>query len=308
MDRPDPAVDAALVDLAGAGSMADLERAVRCYQLHADQHRPPPDPIGRRGLRIRRGDDGTAMVEIVLETSEAEELAAGIQAFIDLATSRASVNGAVDKAVDKPVDESPRGDNPEAGRPPIEEATWPARRADAFMGLVRSGLAHAGDGHAVGADRYLVHLVQRAGRDAELIDGTPLDPRVAERIACDTSTVAHVVGDGGEPLYLGRRTRQWSTAQRRAITVRDGGTCRFPGCENRHVDIHHLQHWSAGGPTDIDNGALVCPRHHTLLHGGFTATGNANGVLTFRRPNSTILSTTRPTMGPAWLSRSLIAG
>ncbi|HWG74860.1 MAG TPA: hypothetical protein VG184_12475, partial [Acidimicrobiales bacterium] len=39
-------------------------------------------------------------------------------------------------------------------------------------------------------------------------------------------------------------------------------------------------------------GIVVCPRHHTMLHGGFTADGNANGVLSFRRPDSTVLGTT----------------
>ena len=306
IDGPDPDVDAALIDLAAAGTVSDLERVVRFYQRHQDQHRPPPDVGARRGLRVRPGGDGTATVEIVLERSEAAELAAALHAFIDLATIRETTVGeaavpgeaavgeaAVGDDLGRVGGESSAGDNRSRAWP-ADEVVWPARRADAFMDLVRTGLARAADGHAVGADRYLVHLVQRSGSPLELVDGTPLDAITAERIACDHSAVTHLVGGGGQPLALGRKTRQWSISQRRAITVRDRGTCRFPGCHHHYVDIHHIESWSAGGPTDIANGALICPRHHTLLHDGFTATGDANTTITFHRPNRTILATTTP--------------
>jgi hypothetical protein len=153
----------------------------------------------------------------------------------------------------------------------------------------------------MGADRYLVHLVKRADT-TELIDGTPIDTAIAARIACVTCTVQHVVSDQGEPLQLGRRSREWNTAQRRAILVRDGGRCRFPGCEWTFVDIHRLHPWDHGGPTDISNGMAACGRHHTLVHHGFTATGDANHTVTFRRPDGTIIGTTTP---PAPLIRPI---
>ncbi len=31
-------------------------------------------------------------------------------------------------------------------------------------------------------------------------------------------------------------------------------------------DVHHVQFWEHGGPTDIDNGLLLCRRHHRTLH------------------------------------------
>ena len=63
IDGPDPAVDEALVALAGSGeaSIVDVERAVRAYRLYADQDRPPPDDTDRvRDVKIHRGDDGPA--------------------------------------------------------------------------------------------------------------------------------------------------------------------------------------------------------------------------------------------------------
>jgi len=293
IDWPDPGVDAALIDLAIAGTIRDLETAVRIYQRHQDQYRPPSDIYERRGLRIRPGLDGTSIVEMVLETTEAEELAAALQAFIDLSAMQPVDESPMGDNAAEPVDESPVGDNRGSG----EATAGPAQRADAFMDLIRTGLAHTGEGQAAGADRYLVHLVQRAGSDPELLDGTPLDIASTGRIGCDSSWVTHLVGDNDEPLALGRRTRDWSTGQRRAIAVRDHGRCRFPGCHHRYVDIHHLHWWSRGGATDIDNGLLICPRHHTLLHHGFSAAGDANDTVTFHRPNGSILGASAPHAG-----------
>ena len=93
----------------------------------------------------------------------------------------------------------------------------------------------------------------------------------------------------------------WNRAQRRAITVRDGGRCRFPGCHRSIVDIHHLRWWSKGGDTDVSNGCLCCTRHHSLLHRGFYAEGDANHELTFYRPDGTVVDTSTPPGGPAVL-------
>ncbi len=302
IDGPDPAVDTALIDLAEAGTVTDVEHAVRFYQLHADQHRPPPDPDRRRGLRICRHGDGTTTVTVTLTDVEAEEIAATLQAFLDRHTTPTP---APETAAESPAGDNPRAsedtDDPDPAGETGEESpagdssdvNWPARRADAFMDLARTALAHAGAGHAMGADRYLVHLLAHPDSPLELLDGTPIHPATATHIACDTSTVDHTGGD------LGRKTRVWSTGQRRTILIRDRGTCRFPGCTHRITDIHHRQPWHQGGPTDVGNGMLACARHHTLLHRGFQAVGDTNHTLTFHRPDGTTLGTTTPKSGPA---------
>ena len=59
-----------------------------------------------------------------------------------------------------------------------------------------------------------------------------------------------------------------SRAQRRALRLRDT-TCSFPGCHQaQHLDAHHVVPWSEGGPTDIDGLALLCRRHHVVVHEG----------------------------------------
>jgi hypothetical protein len=295
-----PDVDAALIDLAQAGTIMDLEQAARIYQRYWDQDRPPPPISDRRGLHITPRGDGCALVEITLEVSEAEELASALQIVMDHQAVVESPGGdsSSETLRDPPtgdgaggaVDESPGGDS---NGGPADWRSWPQVRVDAFMDLVRIGRHHAAGGHAGGDDRYLVHVVRYPTHD-QLIDGPVLDDSNAARVACDTARVIHDVTSAGEPLRLGRKTRDWSTAQRWALTVRDGGRCRFPGCTHRHVDIHHLSFWEHGGLTDIENGISLCPRHHTLLHQGFTASGDANHIVTFRRPGGAALGTTRP--------------
>jgi hypothetical protein len=310
LEGPAPEVDAALIDLAQAGTIMDLERAARIYQRYWDQDRPPPSISDRRGLHITPRGDGSAVVEIILEASEAEELAVALQAVMDHqavdespagdSAGRAADDSAAGGDTGRAVDESPGGDSASGL---ADSRSWAQVRVDAFMDLVRIGRCHVVAGHGGGDDRYLVHVV-RYPTHIQLIDGTVLDGDNAQRLACDAGRVVHDVTTTGEPLRLGRKTRDWSTAQRRAITVRDGGRCRFPGCYHRHVDIHHLRYWEDGGPTDIENGISACPRHHTLLHQGFTASGNANGTVTFHRPGGCALGTSRPQNAVACTSSS----
>jgi len=279
IDDPGPEVDAALVSVARESSVFALEKALRYYTLHDEQHRPlSPLESGfdARGLHLSRMFNGKGAAEAVLDDVELEELRVCVEAFLDKSA----------------VDESSRGDS--------LGLTWAQRRADAFMEMVRTAWAHAQDGQAVGADRYLIHAVAEvktlehgAGGLSELADGTPLAASTLARLACDCSSVMHSLQDG-EPLNLGRKTKEWSTAQRRAISVRDGGRCRFPGCDRSRVDIHHMSWWSKGGNTDVANGFLCCARHHGLLHKGFFATGDANRELTFHRPDGSALETNSP--------------
>lgn len=301
MESPTAEVDQAIVDLAAAGaSVTDIERVVRAYGLYASQEKAPIDRAAvERGLSIRRGEHGFGQIVVTLTDLEVEEFAAAVQAFVDLRYRPAG-----------PVDESPRGDMSAAGadepEAPMEEAGRSARTADAFMDMVAAALAAADGGGAVGDDRYLVHLVRTVERpEMALADGSPLPAADGLVIACDSSRVDHTVGAGGEPLSVGRRTRSWNTSQRRAIRVRDGDHCRFPGCAHKFVDIHHLLEWEHGGLTDVANGCLQCRRHHRMLHSGYSVDGDPNGELRFYRPDGTYLASTHPSRLRAAYQRHL---
>jgi hypothetical protein len=86
-------------------------------------------------------------------------------------------------------------------------------------------------------------------------------------MACDAQIVPAVLGGAGQVLDLGRAQRTRVGPARRAIILRDRG-CVFPACDRspEHCDVHHIRHWSQGGTTDVDNGALLCGFHHHLIH------------------------------------------
>ncbi len=97
--------------------------------------------------------------------------------------------------------------------------------------------------------------------------GVLLAPETVRRLACDAELIPTVLGSRGEPLELGASVRLFTKGQVRALWLRDGG-CSFPGCTipAHWSDAHHLIHWADDGPTDLGNAALLCQRHHTIVH------------------------------------------
>ncbi len=104
----------------------------------------------------------------------------------------------------------------------------------------------------------------------------PINTTTAQRVGCDADVTVVAVGgrnsnggaDGAREVERSRRF--FTTAQRVAMIARDGDRCAVPYCDRPVAwsDAHHLQHWATGGPTVIDNGALPCAAHHTMLHEG----------------------------------------
>ena len=115
--------------------------------------------------------------------------------------------------------------------------------------------------------------------------GIHVSAETARRLACDAAIVTMQHGPGGEILDVGRRTRTISPALRRALAARDR-QCRFPGCQNRRCDAHHVEHWADGGATSLENLVLLCRRHHRVVHEeGFRITLDATGEVEFTRPD-----------------------
>jgi hypothetical protein len=108
----------------------------------------------------------------------------------------------------------------------------------------------------------------RDGLGAATLDsGDDLSITAVRRLACDAEVIPAVLGSLGEVLDVGRTQRLVTAAIWKALVLRDQH-CRFPGCRRMPLacDAHHLQHWSDGGDTSLDNLVLLCRAHHTLLH------------------------------------------
>lgn len=116
-------------------------------------------------------------------------------------------------------------------------------------------IADPADGLRSGEDLYT-----RAG-------ATLLSPDILRRIACNAHLVPVVLGSTGELLDQGREVRLFNRAQRRALGRRDRH-CTFPGCDSppTWTRAHHVLHWFDGGDSSMENAALPCEHHHTLVH------------------------------------------
>ncbi len=240
----------------------------------------PPDgqvPVAEREelneLTLDRTDDGRLSVTIDLDVLTGEELTT---------------------ALDPLTRPAPEPD----GSPDKRSAR--RRRADAFTQLVRTYLSRSERPESGGVLPH-VSLVVPAGItvNGQLIDGRsageeaavfrlpvsdldgdlaqvpmlgfggPISARTAELVMGEASVALALVDLDGVPLDVGREKRLFTPGMRKALAIRDRG-CAFPGCglPPSWCDAHHATHWEHGGPTCLDNGVLLCRRHHTLIHHG----------------------------------------
>jgi hypothetical protein len=170
------------------------------------------------------------------------------------------------------------------------------RRGEALVEVCRRAVAAGGQVPTATKAQLFVTMTfqelrdsQGAGRVVGSLDsGSLLGPETVRRLACDAAIIPVVLGSGSEPLDVGRTQRLFTPAQLKALWLRDKH-CTFPGCQvpAHWSDAHHLWHWIDGGPTDLDNGALLCGRHHTIVHRDQLAGTVVDGqVLWDRRPSS----------------------
>jgi hypothetical protein len=126
-------------------------------------------------------------------------------------------------------------------------------------------------------------------------DGPAIPVTAAQMIGCIAALSWMRHGAEGEVLDLGRRRRRPNAAIRRAARERDKGRCRFPGCESRRVDLHHIRHWINGGRTELINLISLCRYHHRLVHErGYLIAPVPGGTFAFTRPDGAPLPASSP--------------
>ncbi|CNF32049.1 protein of uncharacterised function DUF222 [Mycobacterium tuberculosis] len=103
---------------------------------------------------------------------------------------------------------------------------------------------------------------------ARLTDGTPVPAEQARRIALTAGVSPLLLGRGNLPLYLGRKVRFATGAQRQVLEALYT-TCAVEGCEvpGTLCEVDHVHGWALGhSPTDIDQLALCCGWHNRWAH------------------------------------------
>ncbi len=277
--------ESALLELARAGSAANLERVVRGWKRLSREDEAAWERARhrRRCFSVFPDEDGMYVVRGRLTPEVAAVLMRAVEAAGDALFRRS--RGNEDRRRPGPVPEHPHRDHPE--EEPVEPRQ---RRADA-VGLLAERALAAGFGDVdapVSGSRAARHQVVlhveaatlkeegEPGR-SELEDGTRVTAVTARRLACDAGVVEVRHAPDGSILDVGRRRRTVPPALRRAVEARDRG-CRFPGCGLHFTDAHHIVHWADGGETSLRNTALLCRRHHRLVHeGGWRICSDSDG-------------------------------
>jgi hypothetical protein len=320
-----------LAELAGPMTANQLERFARAHRqvTRADD----ANAQVRRRLVWRVEEDGSLSGTFRLPPLAGAVLLKALRAACaDLAGLPDLADPPAGVSAETPAADAPAADAPPAGSAPAVRTS--SELADGLVAVAESFLA----GKVAGADDAEIYqIVVHAGTDvltrppaspgvadpgpgvsaetpasAGRVPGDPADPArchvedgpaisvsTAQMIGCTAALSWMTHGDGGAVLALGRRRRRPSSAIRRAARERDGCRCRFPGCESRRVDLHHIQFWSNGGRTDLENLISLCPWHHKLVHDrGYLIATLPGGGFAFYGPDGSRLPACPPLPEP----------
>jgi hypothetical protein len=124
---------------------------------------------------------------------------------------------------------------------------------------------------------------------ATLSTGGTISAGSARRLACTAGLIPQVLDSKSVILDQGRRVRLHTTAQRIAMASRDK-SCTATGCTMpaAFCHAHHKKPWAKGGRTSVQDGTMLCPRHHRMVHDpryttDYTADGKTHITRTSRR-------------------------
>jgi uncharacterized protein DUF222/HNH endonuclease len=173
---------------------------------------------------------------------------------------------------------------------PGEEVDYvETRRADALVALASARISADQD-----PDRATVIVHARldglaSGTGGCEIEGGPvIHPETARRLLCSGRVQIVLEDEEGQPLHIGRMTREPPSWMIRQLKYRDR-ECRFPGCGARQfLQAHHIVWWERGGRTELHNLVLVCSFHHKLVHEyRWKVKRDADGTVGWAHPDGT---------------------
>ncbi|MCW2607214.1 MAG: endonuclease [Frankiales bacterium] len=248
-----------------AGQLERLARGVRRVRRTEEAERDPEAAAYRLRATKRYDEDGTAVYTVRLPAEEAALLDGALeQVRSDLDRAAAAEESGV--SAETPLD-----------RPPAARSTL----AQALLSMAATVLERGQQGRPpsrAAAAALTVQVDPLSGwgrlRDGEVLPPTSLAAvrRMLPRYG--PGPLRPLTADDLRRHDSGRTRRRPGPALRDLIGTLDGERCRFPGCtRHRRLHAHHVVAWGEGGPTDLDNVVLLCPRHHTLVHAqGFALT------------------------------------
>ncbi|MEH3032811.1 MAG: DUF222 domain-containing protein [Aeromicrobium erythreum] len=234
----------------------------------------------RAKTRFRMWDshDGTWSGDFTLPTLEA----ASAKAWYDAVTAPA-------KTPKAPVPGEPTFEDPYEARAYRAGLAF----ADLWTHLPTDRLPNDGGVSAVVTVTMELETLQDGIAAATLSDGTRLSASQARKVACGAGIIPTVLDGRSNVLDHGLKKSLFTPAQRRALAATQGG-CNFPGCDRPPAwcEAHHLKPYDDDGPTDLDNGALLCCRHHHHVHDDeWEHQKQPDGTIAWRPPGATTWQT-----------------
>ena len=150
-------------------------------------------------------------------------------------------------------------EDPKARRTPQQ------RMADALAELI---CEPSGDGKSAGTDLLVIadfDVIKQQLDNPRLADGSAIPIVELHRLALEANLLPSIFDTKAQQMWLGRRLRTASEAQRVALIARDQHCI---GCKANPLwcRAHHIIWWSKDGPTDVDNLVLVCDDCHHKIH------------------------------------------
>ncbi|MEC3954043.1 DUF222 domain-containing protein [Nocardia sp. CDC153] len=293
-DVPAPArveTEALLVEHCVTGHPDDLPKIGREILARLDPEGTvvsDADRRRRRGITISRpGVDGMSKIEGWL-TPELRALLDAIFAKLarpgmcNLDDADTEILAATAKVDSKVLEAAARRDRRDAGQRThdalfaLVTALQPV--SDTTAGIDAAGVAAAKAGKPVKLGKHrglpvevvvtmsLADLEKGAGV-ATTASGGHLSINEALKLAKNSRPVLAILDKDEIPLYLAHGERLATSGQRLALIARDRG-CTHPGCDvpASMCAAHHVIDWAKGGPTDLNNLALVCDHHHAMVN------------------------------------------
>ncbi len=262
----DTSNEAELVRLAQSMNADQLERM--CRLMKGLDNGVDIDAGARTSMVTRWSDDGTATIRVRLPNDHAAAVVAAVEERVKKMSLPANL-------------------------------PWEARRASALCEVVADGASVA----APNRERPLVHILipladLEAGRGGT-IDGHPIADATIRRMLCDGSVVGVALDAAGNPVAVGTKARVPSVKVQRAVDVRDGKVCTYPGCGRPAQETHHVEHWVDGHRTDVEILTSLCGHHHRAHHRGqFNIDIHpATRQVRFTRPGGGLILDRAPTTG-----------
>ena len=160
---------------------------------------------------------------------------------------------------------------PDAGASDADRRTVAMIQADALAAICDHAIACDNGGMPAAGATVVVRVNLDdlvSGLGSATIDGSsePVSAGTCRRMAAGGGIIPVVLGSAGEILDWGREKRLFTRAQRRALVERDGG-CAMCGLPPQMTKAHHVRWWQRDtGPTDLDNGVLLCESCHHRIH------------------------------------------